>query len=146
MRVISEQTSESYRAHRTDITHIKTDLSVKYAIVGRVQRNNDLLRIDLQLVDTATHTNIWSGVLQRERTDPTLMADEAARGIARMLAFEIGHLGALRVGASPAAQLSPSELVSRGYGALQNGTSREDAIRVIGRPYWLSHACRLSPQ
>jgi tetratricopeptide (TPR) repeat protein len=89
----------------------------------------------LQLVDTATHTNIWSGVLQRERTDPTLMADEAARGIARMLAFEIGHLGALRVGASPAAQLSPSELVSRGYGALQNGTSREnlsDAMTSFG--------------
>jgi DNA-binding SARP family transcriptional activator/TolB-like protein len=135
VRVISEQTSQSYRAHATDIANLRTDLSVKYAIVGRVQRDNDRLKIDLQLVDTATRTNIWSDVLQRVRTNPTLVADETARGIARMVAFEIGHLGALRAGASPAAQLSPSELVSRGYGALQNGTSREnlsDAMTSFG--------------
>jgi adenylate cyclase len=77
-------------------------------------------------VDTATRTNIWSDALQRERTDPALVADEAARGIARMLAFKISHLGALRLRASPDTQLSPGELVSRGYGALQSGASREN--------------------
>jgi DNA-binding SARP family transcriptional activator/TolB-like protein len=131
VRVISEQTSESYRAHVTDIAHLRTDLSVKYAIVGRVQRDNDRLKIDLQLVDTTTRTNIWSDVLQRERADPTLVADETARGIARMLAFEIDHIGALRLRTSPDARLSPGELVSRGYAALQSGTSREHLTAAL---------------
>jgi DNA-binding SARP family transcriptional activator/TolB-like protein len=135
VRVISGQTSESYSTHRADIAHLKTDLGVKYAIVGRVQSENDRLRIDLQLVDTATRTNVWSDVLQRERADPTLVADEAARGIARMLAFKIGHVNGLSLSVSPGARLSPSELVSRGYGALQSGTSREnlsDAMTSFG--------------
>jgi TolB-like protein len=131
VRVISDQTSESYRAHATDIANLRTDLSVKYAIVGRVQRDNDRLKIDLQLVDTTTRTNIWSDVLQRERADPTLVADETARGIARMLAFEIDHIGALRLRTSPDARLSPGELVSRGYGALQSGTSREHLTAAL---------------
>src|SRR5580704_5646934 len=131
VRVISEQTSESYRAHVTDIAHLRTDLSVKYAIVGRVQRDNDRLKIDLQLVDTTTRTNIWSDVLQRERADPTLVADETARGIARMLAFEIDHIGALRLRTSPDARLSPGELVSRGYAALQSGTSRQHLTAAL---------------
>jgi DNA-binding SARP family transcriptional activator/TolB-like protein len=131
VRVVSEQISESYRAHATDIAHLRTDLGAQYAIVGHVQRDNDVLRVDLQLVDTMTRTNIWSDVLQRERTDPTLMADETARGIARMLAFEIDHIGALRLRTSPDARLSPGELVSRGYGALQSGTSREHLTAAL---------------
>jgi tetratricopeptide (TPR) repeat protein len=126
VRVISGQTSESYSTRQTDIAHLKTDLGVKYAIVGRVQRADDRLRIDLQLVDTATLTNISSDVLQRERADPTVVADETARGIARILALEIGHIDGLRPRFSPDAPLSPSELVSRGYRALRSGHSREN--------------------
>jgi DNA-binding SARP family transcriptional activator/TolB-like protein len=143
VRVISGQTSESYSTHQADIAHLKTDLGVKYAIVGRVQSENDHLRIDLQLVDTATRTNIWSDVLQRERTDPTLVADETARGIARILAFKIGRVDRLGLSVSPGARLSPSGLVSRGYGELQNGTSREnlsDAMKSFGA------ALRLDPR
>src|SRR5262249_15093162 len=89
LRVISEQTSDFYRERQTDVAHLMTDLGVQYAIVGRVQGTDSALRIDFQLVDTATRTNLWSDHLQRERSDPTLVADEAARGIARVLAIEI---------------------------------------------------------
>jgi DNA-binding SARP family transcriptional activator/TolB-like protein len=135
LRVISAQTSESYRDRSTDFAHLKTDLGVQYAIAGRVQSNNGGWRIDFQLVDTARRTNIWSDVLQRDRSDPTLVADEAARGIARMLAFEIGRAGALRLRASPGPRPTPSELVTRGYLALQSGTIREnlsDAMTSFG--------------
>jgi DNA-binding SARP family transcriptional activator/TolB-like protein/Tfp pilus assembly protein PilF len=126
LQVISEQTSDFYRERHTDVAHLMTDLGVQYAIVGRVQGTDSALRIDFQLVDTATRTNLWSDHLQRERSDPTLVADEAARGIARMLAIEIGRLGALRVYAKPSSELTLSELVARGYLALSRGTIREN--------------------
>jgi DNA-binding SARP family transcriptional activator/TolB-like protein/Tfp pilus assembly protein PilF len=126
LRVISEQTSDFYRDRRMDVAHLMTDLGVQYAIVGRVQGTDSALRIDFQLVDTATRTNLWSDHLQRERSDPTLVADEAARGIARVLAIEIGRLGALRVGGKPSSELTLSELVARGYLALRRGTIREN--------------------
>jgi TolB-like protein len=126
LRVISEQTSDFYRDRRMDLAHLMTDLGAQYAIVGRVQGTDNALRIDFQLVDTATRTNLWSDHLQRERSDPTLVADEAARGIARVLAVEIGRVGALRMHAKPSSELTLSELVARGYLALRRGTIREN--------------------
>ncbi len=126
LRVMSEQTSDSYRDRHIDVANLKTDLGVKYAIVGRVQGNDGALKIDFQLVDTATRTNVWSDGLQRARGDPLLVADEAARGIARVLAIEINRLGALRVRANSSSQLTVGELVSRGYLALARGTVREN--------------------
>jgi TolB-like protein/Tfp pilus assembly protein PilF len=126
LRVISEQTSDFYRERQTDVAHLMTDLGVQYAIVGRVQGTDSALRIDFQLVDTASRTNLWSDHLQRERSDSTLVADEAARGIARVLALEIGRLGALRVDAKPSSELTLSELVGRGYLALHRGSRREN--------------------
>ena len=126
LRVISEQTSDFYRDRRMDVAHLMTDLGAQYAIVGRVQGTDNALRIDFQLVDTATRTNLWSDHLQRERSDPTLVADEAARGIARVLAIEIDRVGALRMRAKPSSELTVSELVARGYSALHRGTIREN--------------------
>jgi DNA-binding SARP family transcriptional activator/TolB-like protein len=126
LRVISEQTSDFYRDRRMDVAHLMTDLGAQYAIVGRVQGTDSALRIDFQLVDTATRTNLWSDHLQRERSDPMLVADEAARGIARVLAVEIGRVGALRMHAKPSSELTLSELVARGYLALRRGTIREN--------------------
>jgi DNA-binding SARP family transcriptional activator/TolB-like protein len=126
LRVISEQTSDFFGDHKTNVSDLKTGFGVQYAIVGHVQGNDAALKIDLQLVDTATQTNIWSDHLQRERTDPTVAADEASRGIARMLAIEIGRLGVLRERADPISQLTPGELVARGYSELQMGTIREN--------------------
>lgn len=131
LRVISEQTSDFYRDRRMDVAHVMTDLGVPYAIVGRVQGTDSALRIDFQLVDTATRTNLWSDHLQRERSDPTLVADEAARGIARMLAIEIGRRGALRMHAKPSSELTLSELVARGYLALHRGSMRENLTEAM---------------
>jgi DNA-binding SARP family transcriptional activator/TolB-like protein len=124
LRVISEPTSQFYRDRQMD-TNLMSDLGVQYAVAGHVQTNDSTLRIDLQLVDTATQTNVWSDNLQREHGDPTLVADEAARGIARAIAIQIDRLAALEVRAKPNSQLTLTELVARGYLALQRGITRE---------------------
>ena len=99
---------------------------MKYAIVGHVLGDDRALKIDLQLVDTSTRTNVWSDDMQRERSNPTLVAGETARGIARVVALEINRLGALRLRSNPSAQLTVGELVARGYLALDKGTVREN--------------------
>jgi DNA-binding SARP family transcriptional activator/TolB-like protein len=126
LRVISEQTSDLFGDHKTDVSRLKTDFGVQYAIVGHVQGSDAALKMDFQLVDTANRTNAWSGHLQRERSDPAVVADEASRGIARMLAIEIDRLGVLRERANPISQLTIGELVARGYAELQMGNIREN--------------------
>src|SRR5262249_29516780 len=86
---------------------------------------------DFHLVDTATRTNVWSDHLQRERGDPIRVADETARGIARVLAVEIGHLRALRVRGKPSPDLTLSELVARGYLSIQRGATGESLSEAM---------------
>jgi DNA-binding SARP family transcriptional activator/TolB-like protein len=126
LRVMSDQTTDLYRDRHVDVAQLITDVGAQYAIAGNIQTDDGTPRIDVQLVDTASQTNLWSDHLQRERGEPTLVADESARGIARMIAIQIDRLGALRVGAKPASQLTAKELVARGYLALQRGATRDN--------------------
>jgi DNA-binding SARP family transcriptional activator/TolB-like protein len=124
LRVISEPTSEIYRDRQAP-GDLMADLGVHYAIVGHVQGGGDTLRIDFQLVDTATQTNVWSDSLQRKSGDAALTADEAARGIARMISIEIYRRAVRETLAKPSAQLTLAELVARGYLIMQRGTTQE---------------------
>jgi DNA-binding SARP family transcriptional activator/TolB-like protein len=141
LRVVSEPTSDAYR-DRPMGENVMTDLGVRYAIVGHVQGGGNNLRIDFQLVDAATRTNVWSNDIERERGEPTLVADQAARGIARMLAIQIERLDALQLGTKPNSQLTLAELVGRGYTALLRGNTR-DNLNVAMRAF--NEALRRNP-
>jgi DNA-binding SARP family transcriptional activator/TolB-like protein len=136
LRVISAQTSDSYRERSIDIAQIRNEFGARYAIAGHVQGSGADLKIDFQLVDTATRTNVWSDHVLRERGDPalgadTLGADEAARGIARVLAIQIDRLDTLRTRGKPNSELSQSELVARGYLVVQSGSMRDNIAAAM---------------
>jgi DNA-binding SARP family transcriptional activator/TolB-like protein len=124
LRVLSEPASDAYREQKS-LDSALGDIGVEYALVGHVQSDGKALKVDIQLVDTASRTNVWSDSLERDPSDPTAAADESARGIARMLAYEVDHLAALRLIGKPAAQLTLGELVGRGYQAMEHGTTKE---------------------
>jgi DNA-binding SARP family transcriptional activator/TolB-like protein len=125
LRVLSGPTSDGYR-NRQPETDLLAGLGVQYALVGHIQGDAKVLKMDVQLVDTATRTNVWSDSLERERGDPAGVADESARGIARMLAYEVDRLAALRLFGKPNAQLTLGELVGRGYVVMDRGTTKEN--------------------
>jgi DNA-binding SARP family transcriptional activator/TolB-like protein len=131
LRVVSAQTSDSYRERPIDIAQIRNELGARYAIAGHVQGSGADLKIDFQLVDTATRTNVWSDHVLRERSDPALGADEAARGIARVLAIQIDRLATLRTRGKPNSELSQSELVARGYLVVQSGSMRDNIAAAM---------------
>ena len=125
LRVLSGTASEAYRNLRPDADMLAS-LGVQYALVGHVQGDDKALKLDVQLVDAATRTNVWSDNLERSRADAATVADELARGIARMLDYEVDHLAALRLFGKPTAQLTLAELVGRGYLVLDGGTTKEN--------------------
>ena len=125
LRVISEQTSGSYREIDV-VRRLQADVGASYVVAGRVGSDENALRIDFQLIDTATRATLWSETVRREASGPAPIADEAARGIARGLAIQIDRIGALRVRTKPASQLTADELVARGYLALGRSITREN--------------------
>lgn len=141
LRVISEPTSEFYRDRPFDPSLI-AELGVRYAVVGHVSGQDNGRRIDVELMDTASRTNVWSDNLQRGPDDTAPSADDAARGMARMVAIEINNLASLRTRDTPRAQLTTRELVARGYWVLQRGNTRENLTAALS---WFNEALQREP-
>jgi DNA-binding SARP family transcriptional activator/TolB-like protein len=141
LRVISEPTSEFYRDRPFDPSLI-AELGVRYAVVGHVVNRDNGHRIDVELMDIASRANVWSDNLPRERENSAPTADDAARGLARMVAIEIIDLTTLRTRDKPRAELTTRELVARGYWALQRGNTRENLSAALS---WFNEALRREP-
>lgn len=141
LRVISEPTSEFYRDRPFDPSLIG-DLGVRYAVMGHVSSKEGGRSIDLQLVDTTSRANVWSDNLQRERDDAAVTADNLARGMARMVAIEIGELATLETRDKPRAEMMTRDLIARGYWALQRGSTRENLSAALS---WFNEALQREP-
>ncbi len=142
LRVISEPTSEFYRDRPFDPSLI-AKLGVRYAVVGHVSSQDNGRRIDVELMDAASRANVWSDNLRRERDDTAPTADDAARGMARMVAIEINNLATLQTRDKPRAELTTRELVARGYWELQRGSTRHNLTTALS---WFNEALRRKPR
>jgi DNA-binding SARP family transcriptional activator/TolB-like protein len=141
LRVISEPTSEFYRDRPFEPSLI-AELGVRYAVVGHVSGQDNGRRIDIELMDTASRTNVWSDNLQRVPDDTAPSADDAARGMARMVSIEINRLATLRTRDKVRAELTTRELVARGYWALQRGNTQENLAAALS---WFNEALQREP-
>jgi DNA-binding SARP family transcriptional activator/TolB-like protein len=115
LRLISDRTADLYHDREVDVAKLGAELDVRYAIAGRVLAGDGELRADVQLVDTATRTTLWSDRVRRELGDPAKVADEIARGLARMLAFNVSYAELRNVRRDPGRPPELRELLLRAH-------------------------------
>lgn len=58
--VIARNTSFRYRGDDVDIKQVGRELGVRYVLEGSVRRSGDKLRINAQLIDTASGGHMWA--------------------------------------------------------------------------------------
>jgi DNA-binding SARP family transcriptional activator/TolB-like protein len=92
IRVIARQTSHFYGGQPVDVGALGTELGVRYMVDGRVQLQDQALRIEASLVDTASRLEVWSQRFERGYDDRFAAQDELIHAIARAL-----HLGVINV-------------------------------------------------
>jgi class 3 adenylate cyclase/TolB-like protein len=62
--VIAPAVAAPYAASRGDIRRIGRELAVRYALDGRIDWDDDLVRVAVHVVDTASGGSLWSGSVQ----------------------------------------------------------------------------------
>ena len=87
--VIARGSSFSYREESPDIAKIAQELNVRYVLVGSVRRAGERLRINAQLVDATTGSNIWADRYDRAAADVLEIQDEISRAIVGQLAIKL---------------------------------------------------------
>ena len=65
-RVIARTTMEQYRATNKTTREIAQELAVKYVVEGTVQRFQDQIRVNVQLIDAMTEAHLWAQSYDRK--------------------------------------------------------------------------------
>ncbi|MDX9773720.1 MAG: helix-turn-helix domain-containing protein [Bacteroidales bacterium] len=103
LRVISRTTSEHFRD--TDLTsgEISRQLNARNVLEGSVRRQDDKVRITVQLIDGKKEKHIWSENYDRELTDMLGLQGEIAKQVAGKLDAVITKNERKQIGETPTA-------------------------------------------
>lgn len=99
----------------------------QYLLEGSVHRVGDRLRINAQLLDAETRTQVWAERFDRENADPATVEDEVTRGIVIALNYKLVAIAAAR----PVAQPGAADYVQRGKAAMLGPFNLENLSAAI---------------
>jgi TolB-like protein/DNA-binding SARP family transcriptional activator/Tfp pilus assembly protein PilF len=125
LRVISRQTSISYKDVPIDAARVGAELGVRYLVEGSVQLRNGKLRANIQLVDAASGLQVWSGRVERDNADHHTIQDEIIVSLAREL-----QVATIQAEGAGSEKPHVHELTFKGWAALYDAAkSGESALR-----------------
>jgi TolB-like protein/DNA-binding winged helix-turn-helix (wHTH) protein/Tfp pilus assembly protein PilF len=115
MFVIAHATARKFRGRDIDTSQVGDELNVRYLLDGSVRRTGNQIRINAQLVDTATGASVWAERFARKRDELSAWQDEVIGRIATSLNFRLAALESKRAlldwGDDPQAR----DLITRGW-------------------------------
>jgi TolB-like protein len=121
--VIGRNTAFTYQGKALDMKQIGRELNVRYVLHGSVQRGGDRLRVNVQLIDAETGTQLWAERFDKPVADLFEMQDEIVSRLANELEVKLTEVEARRSERSP--HPSSMELYFQGRALLNKGFTPE---------------------
>jgi len=88
-KVISRESTFSYKNSSVDVRQIAKELDVKFVLEGSVRRAGNRVRVNTQLIDAVTGHHVWAEKYDREMEDIFDLQDEMVQIIASALEPEL---------------------------------------------------------
>jgi TolB-like protein/Tfp pilus assembly protein PilF len=85
LKVISRTSTQRFKSAPSDLRDIAKQLGVRHILDGSVQKANDQVRVNVQLINTATDAHLWADTYDRKLTDIFAVESEIAKSIADTL-------------------------------------------------------------
>ena len=87
--VIARNTAFTYKGKNIDAKEIGNNLGVRYVLEGSVQRDQNRVRVNAQLIDAHSRAHLWADQFDTTRADLLQMQDEIVVRIASTVRFEL---------------------------------------------------------
>jgi adenylate cyclase len=94
--VISRNTAFSYKDKPSDAKQIGRELGVRYVLEGSIQRSDNRVRVNTQLIDAETAAHLWADRFDGDTSDLFTLQDEVTSRIAVTLGLELVRAEAAR--------------------------------------------------
>src|SRR5271166_2187096 len=87
--VIARNTAFTYKGKNLDAKAIGKELGVRYVLEGSVQRDQNRVRVNAQLVDAESGAHLWADRFEEDVSDVFKLQDQAVARLGTALGFEL---------------------------------------------------------
>ena len=153
--VVARGTAFSYKDKAVDAGEIGRDLNVRYLLQGSVIPDGDRVRINAQLIDTESNSQLWAERFDKERKDVLEIQDQIVGRLSRSVGLELVDIEARRSERERPSNPTAIDFVMRGQAianrpaspqtmiaartqfqrALDNDPDNADALAGLGTTY-----------
>jgi len=112
-KVISRESSFSYKGLAIDVRQVAKELDVRFVLEGSVRKAGNRVRVTVQLIDAATGHHVWAERYDREMEDIFDLQDEMVQIVASALEPELSAFERERAVSKPPENLDAWELYQR---------------------------------
>jgi adenylate cyclase len=87
--VIASTTASTYKGKTADAKEIGKELGVRYVLEGSVQRDQNRVRVNAQLIDAQSGAHLWADRFEEDVADLFELQDEVVARLANTLGIEL---------------------------------------------------------
>ncbi len=141
--VIARNTAFTFKGKSVDAKEIGKELGVRYVLEGSVQRDQNRVRVNAQLIDAETGAHIWADRFEEDLADLFKLQDQVVARLANALNYEL-----LRAEAEMGAHTrNPDviDLIMRGNEALWRFTEQPTKDNNAAIRAWFEQALKIDP-
>jgi TolB-like protein/Flp pilus assembly protein TadD len=144
LKVISRTSTQRYKNTSQNLAEIAHQLGVANLLEGSVQKTNDQVRVNVQLIRAANDSHLWAETFDRRLTDIFSVESEVAKAIADQLRAHLSGREEQVIAARPTDNPEAYDVYLRGLAyTLKTGNS---AANALGAQKYLTEAVRLDPK
>ncbi len=144
LKVISRTSTQRYKNTSQSLSEIANQLGVANLLEGSVQKTNDQVRVNVQLIRAANDSHLWADTFDRKLTDIFSVESEVAKAIADQLRAHLSGKEEQVIAAKPTDNPQAYDAYLRGLAyTLKTGDSPANAL---GAQKYLREATRLDPK
>jgi adenylate cyclase len=139
--VIARNTAFTFKGKNIDAKEISKELGVRYVLEGSVQRDQNRVRVNAQLIDGENGAHLWADRFEESITDLFKLQDQVVARLANRLGYELVKAEAQR--STHSTNPDAIDLMMRGWAALWQQPTKESTASA--RDYF-ERALKLDPQ
>jgi len=114
LKVISRTSTQHFKSTPDNLPQIAKQLGVAHILEGSVQKSNDQVRVNVQLINALTDAHLWADTFDRKLTDIFAVESEIAKAIAETLQAKITGSEKNLIAKAPTANPEAYELYLKG--------------------------------
>ncbi len=114
LKVISRTSTQHFKSAPDNLPQIAKQLGVMNILEGSVQKANDQVRVNVQLINAMTDAHLWAEIYDRKLTDIFAVESDIAKTIADTLQAKLSGSEKQMMASQPTSDTTAYELYHRG--------------------------------